>query len=144
MSATIELYNSFRQCLADGTIDLKNGSVYLALLASTYSKNLNTHHVWGDVSAYEVSNGNGYTSGGAALANKAVTYASAVAKWDADDVTWASLTKTFQYGVLYVNATVNGVVKPLIALVTFGASPIVYSALDFTAIWNGAGILNWT
>jgi hypothetical protein len=139
------IYNSFRQYNPAGTIDLDGDSIKVALLTSAYTPNL-AHTIFGDVSAAEVAAGSGYSSGGNALAGKAVTYSGAVGKFDADDLVWAALTKTFRFGVMYVDATKDGIVKPLIGYILFDDTPadIVVAGVDFVIQWNTSGILNFT
>ena len=67
MAATQNLYKKFVEHLAKGDIALKasgGASVKCALLLNTYTPNMSTDEVLGDVSAYEVSaDGTGYTAG---------------------------------------------------------------------------------
>lgn len=144
MASTLEVFNSARQYIQDGTIDFDANNIYLALVASTYTKDL-THSLWASISPYEAANGTGYTTGGVNLAGNDVTYSGAVATWDADNVAWVTLTKVFRFGVLYVNATVNSIVKPLIAITLFddtgGGANISISGVDYSVIWNTSGIL---
>lgn len=145
MASTFEVFNSFRQYIADGTIDLDSTDVYLALVTSSYTKSL-ANTIWGDISTYEVATGTGYTTGGKQLASNDVTYSGTTATFDAADVTWTSLTKTFRFGVMYINATVNSVVKPLIGIILFDSTPadVTVSGVDFTLTWNASGIITWT
>lgn len=105
---------------------------------------------WSDLSAAEAANGDGYTTGGATLANLALSLttvmvssvAKRAVKWDADNVTWSALTKDFRYLVLYASGTLNGVTDPLIAYILLNDTPADYSAnaIDFTINWNASGI----
>lgn len=144
MASTFELFHSFGKYNANGTIDLDSTDVYLALVTSDYTKNL-AHTIWADISANEVANGTGYTTGGAQLASNDVTYVTTTTKFDAADVTWASLTKTFRFAVKYINATVNGIVKPLIGIILFDSTPadVAVSGVDFVITWNASGIIDW-
>ena len=49
--------------------DLVSANLRLALVTSAYTPNVTAtgHSLWSDVSANEVANGNGYTTGGVAL-----------------------------------------------------------------------------
>ena len=145
MASTFEFFQSFRQYIADGTIDLDSTDVYFALVTSSYTKDL-TDTIWADISANEVATGDGYTTGGAQLASNDVTYTTVTGKFDAADVSWAALTKTFRFGVLYINATVNSIVKPLIAIITFDSTPadITISGATFTVQWSANGIFQIT
>jgi len=145
MASTFELFHSFRQYIADGTIDLDSADVYLALVTSSYTKNL-ANTIWANISANEVANGSGYTTNGANLTSNDVTYSTTTATFDAADVTFSSLTKTFRFGVVYINATVNSIVKPLIGVILFDSTPadVTVSGVDFTVTWNASGIITWS
>lgn len=91
----------------------------------------------------ELPNGDGYTVGGEALANLAVTAISGPAgKTDADDLTWPALTATFRGGLLYIDGEVDGVNDPLIAYILFDTTPadITVSGVDWTVQWSANGI----
>jgi ABC-type lipopolysaccharide export system ATPase subunit len=119
MAVTIDIFYEAGVYTRNGTVDLTNANIKLALLTKDYTPNLDTHDVWADVSANEVATGNGYTTGGAAVTGLSVTRSGSVVTWDAADVQFVALTKTFKYGILYIDATVNSVEKPLIALIDF-------------------------
>ncbi len=119
MPVTLKQYYQAGLLRNNGTINLLNAAITMALVTKTYTPNLDTHTLWADVSANEVATGSGYTTAGAVLPSLTLTRAGALTTWDCGDLTWAALTKTFKYGVIYVNATVNGVVKPLLAVVDF-------------------------
>jgi len=142
MAVTITKYTSFKQYVHDGTINLNStGKIKLALVKSTYTPST-AHTVWGDVSSEEVANGDGYTTGGEALGSLSVDST----RFDAADVTWSSLTKTFRYGVLYLDDTVNTIVKPLIAYILFDDTPadISIGGGDFTVQWSTSGIITFS
>src|SRR5690242_11712827 len=85
-----------------GTLfDWDTDTIKVAILTSAYTPNQDTDDFWNDVSANEAS-ATGYTAGGAALANKSVTYDTATnqVRLDADDVTWTSAV-TGRYLVVY-------------------------------------------
>jgi len=84
----------------------------------------------------EVGNGDGYTTGGATLASKAVTEATRVTKFDADDVEWTESTITARYAVLYEGT------NPLI-WVDFGENKSSESG-TFKIAWNASGIFTIT
>ncbi|MCC7208322.1 MAG: hypothetical protein IT323_13525 [Anaerolineae bacterium] len=55
-------------------IDYLSDTIKGALIANTYTPDRDAHDFWDDVVAHEVPNGNGYTTGGATLASKTLTY----------------------------------------------------------------------
>ncbi len=141
MATTISGYTSYKQYVHDGTIDLDaTGKIMLALVTSSYTYSA-AHTVWADASANEVATGDGYTTGGAALGSLSVNST----RFDAADVTWSSLTKTFRGGIIYLNDTVNAIVKPLIAYILFDDTPADISVTggDLTVQWNSSGIITF-
>jgi hypothetical protein len=145
MASTVTIFNSFRKYAADGTIDLDTDTVKAALITSAYTVNA-THTILADISANEVSNGAGYTTGGATLTTPSVTYSGAVAKFSADPALWLALTKTFRFVLLYANVTRNAVVNPLIAIILIDNTPndIVVTAADYSIQWSASGIVTFS
>ena len=131
-----------------GVINLKTDTIKLALVASTYTPDLDAHTIWGDVSANEVASGDGYTTGGETLASVTLTRSGALVTFDAADITWSNLTKTFRYGVLYISGTKSDpeggtdIVNPLYAYILWDDTPadITVTGTDWTAQWSTSGI----
>ena len=131
-----------------GVINLKTDTIKLALVASTYTPDMDAHTIWGDVSANEVASGDGYTTGGETLTGVTLTRSGALVTFDAADITWSNLTKTFRYGVLYVVGTKDdpeggtAIVNPLYAYILWDDTPadIVVAGTDWTAQWSALGI----
>ncbi len=98
---------------------------------------------WADASANEVANGDGYTTGGAELGSKAVTYTGDEGKFDAADVVWTALTKTMRYAYIYSVKTANGVTNPVIGYILLDTTPadVEVVGIDFTLSFNASGIL---
>jgi hypothetical protein len=139
MATTITRYTSYNQYIHDGTIDLDATNIYLALVTDAYTFSA-ANTIWANVSGSECAATGNYTTGGKQLTNSVNT-----TRWDADDVTWTALTHTFKFGVLYVNATVNSIVKPLIACILFDSTPanISITGGDFTIQFNTSGIITF-
>ena len=92
----------------------------------------------------EVANANGYTTGGATLANVAVTTVTTNdAKFDADDASWTASggAITASYGILYNDTDTN---DPPVAFIDFGGSESAGDTTDFRIVWNASGILTFT
>jgi hypothetical protein len=129
-----------------GVINLATDTIRLALVASTYTPDLDTDTVWADVSANEVADGNGYATGGTALTGQTLTRADWLTTFDANDVTFTALTKTFRYGVLYIDDTKTfggvDIVKPLFAYVLFDDTPadVTVAGVDYVVNWSSLGI----
>lgn len=143
MAMIINFYNEAGVYTKTGIVNLESANVKLALLTKDYTPDLDLHDVWADVSN-EVADGNGYTLGGKALTNSSVSRSGSVIKWDADDVVFLNLTKTFKYGLVYLDETVNSVVKPLILLIDFDdtstTSDITVSSINYAVEWHVDGI----
>jgi hypothetical protein len=142
MSTSITLYNSAREYLIDGTIAIETDTWKLALIANTYTFSA-AHTILADVSSHEVSNGDGYTTGGASLASLTLGRSGGTVTIDANNVTYTALTKTFRGGLLYVNVTRNTIVNPIVAYIVFDDTPadIVNAGTDYTVTWNASGII---
>ena len=138
MAVTAFLYGSFPAKLANKEIDWDSDTIKVALTTSSYTPNQDTHDYFDDITN-QVS-GAGYTSGGATLASKTVTYTSGTntQAFDAADVTWTSSTITARYAVIYDSTGVSST-SPLIGYVDFGAD-VTSSGGDFTIQWNASGI----
>ncbi len=130
-----------------GLIDLDTDTIVCVLLTSSYTPNRTAHDTWSDVSAAEVATGGGYTAGGEALANKAVTHNAGTVTFDADDVSWSSATITAKYAALVKRAA--GALDPGDLLVAYvdldtGGGSVTSTASTFAVAWNAAGILTAT
>ena len=128
-----------------GVINLATDPFKLALVLNTYTPDLDLHTVWADVSAHEVADGDGYTAGGASLAGQTLTRSDWLTTFDANDITFLALTKTFRYGVIYLNDTKvfgGNIVKPLYAYILFDDTPadIVLNGVDYVIQWSSLGI----
>lgn len=129
----------------DTAIDLPVDVIKGALFTNTPTPNFDTNTAYGAApfNANEVPNGSGYTTGGAALANDAITVASPSAtmlKYDADDLAWVAATFASVRGVLLYDDTIAApTADPAIVAVTFGADFSV-TAGTFTVQWNANGI----
>lgn len=125
----------------NGAIDLDTDTIHVALVTSTYTPDQDAHDFFNDITN-EVS-GTGYTAGGSALANKAVTADNTDNEgvFDADDVVWTTSTITARGAVLYKKRGGASTADELIAYIDFGADKIS-TAGSFTIAWNAEGILN--
>lgn len=135
------LPNSFFKHIMNGGIDLDTDTIKVMLLTNSHSNNIDTQEYIDDVSANEVS-GTGYSAGGQALANKAVTQDNTDDEgvFDADDLTWSSSSITARYAVVYKD-TGTPSTSPIVCIIDFGADKTSDNG-DFTIQWNAEGILN--
>lgn len=98
----LTLYQHVSESLADGTLDLDSDTLMVALFTSAHTPNAATHETFSELTG-EVANGNGYTSGGATLANVTLSRTGGTAKLDADDVVWTASGGSIvaRYAVIY-------------------------------------------
>lgn len=142
-----KLYDKAKQYLADGTFDLDATSDWkMALFQSTSNANTltNTVDVYGDLTN-EVANGSGYLTGGSAITGVTWTEASGTVTFDCDNVVWTASggTITARFAVIYKNATVNSVVKPLLCVCLLDTAPADVSATSgntLTIQINASGV----
>lgn len=129
------IYERFKANLMNKEVDLEADTIKCALLDTNHSFTA-THNTWSQVSANELANGNGYTTGGEALTTKAVTQG-ATTDWDADDVSWTSASFTAYHAVIYDDTVAT---DDLICSIDFGGAQTVTSG-TFTIQWNASGII---
>ena len=128
------IYRTFKEYVADNTIDLDTHTFKVALMDNTHTFT-STNSLWANVSGNEIS-GTGYTAGGKTLAS--VTWASTggdTIQWDAADSSWTSATFTAYHAVIY-GSTSNA----LVCSFNFGGAQTVSNG-TFTIQWNANGIL---
>ena len=138
-----KLYGNFLAKALNKEVDFDTDTIKVALLTSSYTPDQDAHDYFNDVSTYEVT-GTGYTTGGATLASKTVTYDSAnnVIVLDAADVTWSSSTITARYAVVY-DSTGTSSTSALIGYVDFGSDQSSTNG-NFTITWDSTGIVRIT
>lgn len=146
MAITIATYGLTQEKVVEqvgNDVNLLTGTVKLSLHTSTYSPDRDAHDFFNDATN-ELSGGTGYTAGGETLGSKAITYDSASdqVRFDAADVTWTfSASKTWRYGVGYIDTAGASTTDPLYFLLTYDSDQTVSTA--YTIQWDAAGILFW-
>jgi hypothetical protein len=122
-----KVYDQAKVYLANGTHDLDDTTNWkMALFLST--SNANTLSVgtavYGDLTN-EVANANGYLTGGVAVASETWTQSSGTATFDLADGVWTASggSITARFAVIYRNATVNSIVKPLLCVCLLDTTP---------------------
>jgi hypothetical protein len=119
------------------------GDTYKLMLCTAATFNAANTTLAG-ITKTEVAGADGYTTGGATLANVAVTTVTTNdAKFDADDVTWSATGSgiTASYAILYNDTDAD---DPPVAFIDFGGSESAASGTDFLIVWNASGIFTWT
>ena len=91
----------------------------MALLTSAYTPdNSDTgNEVYGDLSANEITAGNGYTAGGIALTGVTITQTGGTVKFTSNAATWTATggsIAAWRRGMVYYIGTLNGKVNPLV------------------------------
>ena len=141
MPVSVSLYNHTAARFADGSNAASDTYKVKLLTAATFSA---AHTTLAATGGTEVANANGYTTGGATLANLAVTTVTTNdAKFDADDVTWTASggSITAAYAILYNDTDAS---DPPVAFIDFGGSQTAGDGTDFKIIWNASGIFTFT
>jgi hypothetical protein len=121
--------------------------ITVALLTSTYTFSA-AHNVFADLTN-ELTTTGGYTAGGQAVAGLTFVQASTVSNLAGNNVVWTASgggIAAFRYAAIYINATLNSVVKPLIAAIDNNGSdvPATTAPNTLTVTWNATGIFQVT
>lgn len=132
-------YNEYK--IKVGQIDWSDNAtttIKVALVTSAYVPNIDTHQNFDDVTN-EIT-GTGYTAGGTAVINRAITVDNTNdwGKFDADDATWATSTLTARGGVIYLD-TGTPATSTLIGYIDFVADKSS-SGGDFVIQWHTDGV----
>lgn len=142
MAITVAWYGLGLLSLLDTPTDLEGVTVKLALATDSYTPNRDTDDFRNDFTAAEVANGNGYTTGGETLTGVTWSYdaASDQVRLDCDNVTWTfTASKTWRYGIVYIDTGGADSTDPLIALLTWDSNQTVSTA--YTLQIDAAGLL---
>ncbi len=90
--------------LFGGGLNLESNTLKMMLLTGSYTPNRATQDAYGDISANEVANGAGYTTGGETLTTVDYSQTSGTAKFTCDPVTWTAASgdiENVRYAVIY-------------------------------------------
>jgi hypothetical protein len=144
MAITVSFYGLTMEKIAEqvgSDVNYLSGTVKLSLHTSSYTPNRDTDDFFNDATN-EISAGSGYTAGGETLSSKTITYDSASdqVRWDAADVTWTfTASKTWRYGVMWIDTGGASSTDPLYALLAWDSDQTV--STPYTLQWDPAGIL---
>ena len=144
MAASLTFYNSFREYVADGTIDLDTHTFKVMLVASGYTPST-AHTVKSDVTN-ELSTANGYTAGGATLGSVTWGHSGGTATFDAADTVWTASGGSIvaRYAVIYDDTAASDELVCYILLDTTPADVTTTAGNTLTLQWNGSGIFTIT
>jgi hypothetical protein len=146
VAITVALYGLTQEKVveqAGADVNILSGTAKLSLHTATYVPNRDTDDFFNDATN-ELAAGGGYTAGGETLGSKTVTYDSASdqVRFDAADVTWTfTASKTWRYGVGYIDTAGAATTDPLYFLLTWDSDQTV--STPYTLQWDAAGILFW-
>jgi hypothetical protein len=140
--ATLSLYEHTAKRFAEGSnTPSDNYKVMLCTSATFVASNATL----ASITKTEVANGNGYITGGATLANVAVSSSGSSAKFGANDVTWAvtgaGTSISASSAILYNNTDAN---SPPVLFISFGGTRTVSTGNNFVISWDAAGIITFT
>lgn len=129
--AAYNKFNLFTQDVCEGAHNFASGgATYNVMLSNTAP--VATNHLYGDISANEVANGNGYTTGGisSAMSDSSTSGTETVS---ATSVTWTATGAVgpFRYVVVY-NESQTSPLKPLVCWFDYGSSITMASGDTFT------------
>lgn len=134
------IYNSFKQDLLQGNIDLDNDTIKCALVTSSYTPDQDSHDFFDDVTN-EIGDTGSYSSGGATLSvTTSQDNTDNEGVFDATDVSFTNATITARGAVIYKDTGTPGT-SPLICYIDF-TSDQSSSNGTFTITWASEGILN--
>ena len=128
--------------LLETPADLEAVTCKLALATDSYTPNRDTDDFRNDFTAAELANGNGYTTGGVTLTTVALTYDSASdqVRLDFDDPAWTfTASKTWRYGIVFIDTGGADSTDPLIGLLTWDSNQSV--STSYTLQIDAAGLL---
>lgn len=121
------------------------------LVTSAYVPNDATDEVWADASAAELATANGYTNGGLALTNVAITQTGGVVKFSCDPLVWNSSGSgiaAWRRCVIRYLGTLNGKVNPIVAHCLGDSTnidvPVTPSGNPLTITPSASGIISST
>lgn len=140
MAITIQLYNHTRKRFASGENAATDTYKVKLFTAATFNA---THTTEAAAGGTEVANGNGYTTGGATLANVIVSIKNTDdAMFDADDVIWTATGGNIAASSarIYNDTDAN---DPPVAFIDFGGTETRVSGDDFLLVWNSGGIVEF-
>lgn len=124
-AGTFTIYSKNKADLREN--DLTGATVKVLLTSSAYTPDATVtgNYLLADITN-ELASGNGYTTGGVALASMAVTSITSGYKFSSADVVWTasgSGIPAWRYAVMYVSGTLWGKTNPIIGYFVGDATP---------------------
>ncbi len=144
-----KFYEFAKKYILDGTLDMDDTTNWkVALYLST--SNANTLSVGTGILAdltNEHANANGYLTGGLAITGVTLTKTGGTEAWDITDPVWTASGGSIvaRFLVIYKNATVNSIVKPILCVCLMDTAPADITATTgntLTAQINASGVFD--
>lgn len=152
-TGSFQFYDSFREYLGDGTIDLDTDVFKVSLHTVAYgaldTTNLSTDTVYADLTN-ELATANGYTNGGLALSGVTWVKSGVIATFDCDDPIWNIVTADVvarYFVVRKFSTTANGIVEPLVGVGYLDNTPLDVTTIPGKALTltiNASGLFRLT
>lgn len=122
----VTIYNANLNFL--NPVALAAGSIKCALVNNSYIPDYSStgDTIWANISSYEIANGNGYSTGGYALSNIAVSVISGGYKLSSSSAIWTASggsISAWRRAVFYFYGTLGGLTNALIASVLGDDTP---------------------
>lgn len=142
-----KVYELAKKYLADGTFDLDEGTNWkMALFLSTSNADTLSvgTNVFGDLTNQHAA-ANGYTTGGVALTAITWTRSGGTITFDTSDAVWTASGGSIvaRFAVIYKDATVNSIIKPILCVCLLDTAPADVTATTgntLTIAINAAGV----
>lgn len=134
-AGTVTLYSANKDDI--NITNIVAGTPKLLLVTSSYTPSSGTsgNSVLADVSSFEISSGNGYTTGGITLTSLASTAISGGWKFSSANPSWTASggsIPAWRYGILYMSGSLWGMTSPLLGYFLGDTTPA-----DIPATTNG-------
>lgn len=112
-----KLYDSAKEYIADGTIDLDTDTFHIELYLSSSNANALSNTVLASLTNQH-ANANGYTTGGIALSGVTWAQVAGTATFDATDPVWTAAGGSIvaRFAVIRKAGTANAIVNPLLCV----------------------------
>lgn len=138
--STVSVYDHTVKRFLDGSNSASD--TYKLMLCSAASFTA-ANTTLASVGKTELSNGNGYTTGGATLTGVVYNQSGNDAAFDANDVSFTASGTGLEasYGLLYNDTDAN---DPPLLLIDFNGSISIASGNTFTIRWSSSGIFTFT
>lgn len=139
------LYDTAKEYLGDGTLDLDGDTFKIILASSTSNAATLTNSTYSQITN-ELATANGYTSGGATLASVTWTNSSGTVTFDSADPAWTASggSITARFAIIY-DDTPTTPADPLLCYAVLDTTPADVTVTDgntLTVQMNASGIFS--